>query len=136
MTTIDSELVDNNEVGNACHGIVTPFRSFLRSKGCEETSENHDDISNDGNENVGTAQAAEKRKIQKQEWGGDTPVNVTGPVNFTVDNVVGVWKVLLRVLDLNLIHRDTVADGHGIIGDHGKGGDESSQDMEHAFLLD
>lgn len=136
MTAIDSELIDNNEVGSAGHGVVAPFGSFLGSESCKETSKNHDDISNDGDEDVGAAQAAEKAKIQKQEWGGDTPVDVTGPIDFTVDNVVGVWEVLLGVLDLNLIHGDTITDGHGVVGDHGKGGDESRQNVEHAFLLD
>lgn len=43
--------------------------------------------------------------------------------------------MLLRVLDLDLVVADTVSNRHGEVGKGGKGGDESSQDMEHAFLL-
>ena len=135
MAAIDSELIDHDKVGNARHGVVAPLRSFLGCKSSEQTSKDHDDISNNGNENVGSAQAAEKRQIQQQEWGGDAPIDVTGPVDFTMNDVVGVGQMLLSVLDLDLVHGDTVTNSHGVVGDHGKGCNESRQDVEHAFLL-
>ena len=130
VTAVNSELVNNDEVGNASHGVVTPFGSSLLSEGSEETSEDHNDVSNNGNENVGTAEAAEEAEIQKQKWGGHTPVDVTGPVNLTVNGVECVGEMLLGVLDLNFVDGDAVTNSHGEIGDRGKGGDKGSQDME------
>ncbi len=136
MTAIDSKLVDDNEVGNASHGVVTPLGSSLGSKGSKETGEDHDHISDNGNENVGTAQATKEAKIQKQEWGGNTPVDVSSPVDFTLNDIVSVREVLLGMLDLGLVDGDTITDSHGEVRDHGEGGDEGSQDVEQAFLLD
>ena len=43
--------------------------------------------------------------------------------------------MLLGVLDLDLVVADAVSDRHGEVRNGGKGGDEGSQDVEHAFLL-
>ncbi len=135
-TAIDSKLINNDEVGNASHGVITPLGSSLGSKGSKETGKDHDDIGDNGNEDVGTAQAAKEAKVQKQERGGNTPVDVSSPVDFTLNDIVSVGEVLLGVLDLGLVDGDTITHSHGEVRDHGKGGDEGSQDVEQAFLLD
>ena len=43
--------------------------------------------------------------------------------------------MLLGNFDCDLIVADTVMNGHGEVGDGGKGGDEGSQDMKKTFLL-
>ena len=64
MTAVDSQLVDDDQVGKASHGVPPPFRAALNREGGKETSQDHDDVSNDGNEDVGTGQSSEKAKIQ------------------------------------------------------------------------
>jgi len=64
-TTVNGELVDDNQVGNASNGIVSPFGALVVAKSSKETGQDHDDISNDGNEDVGAAQASEEGKVQK-----------------------------------------------------------------------
>lgn len=99
-------------------------------EGSKETGEDHDDVSNDGNEHAGTAQAGQEAEIEEEEWGGDTPVDIAGPVDLTVDGIVGVGEVLLGVLDQDLVLANTITDCHGIVGESGEGGDESGQDVE------
>ena len=43
--------------------------------------------------------------------------------------------MLLGVLDGDLILANTIMNGHGKVGNGSEGGDEGSQDVEHAFLL-
>lgn len=135
MTAIDGELIDDGEIGNASDGIISPLGTLINGKSSKETSQNHNDVSDNGNENVGTAQACEKSKIQEQERGGDTPINISGPVDFTEDGLEGIREVLLGLLDGDFVVRHAIIDSHGIIRDGGKGRDEGSQDVEQPFLL-
>lgn len=132
---MNSELVDDDKVGQAGHGIVSPLSVLAAAESSKETSQNHDDIGNDGNEDVGAAQSSKEGKVQEEERGGDTPVDITGPVNLTEDMLVGGGNVLVALLDDGLGEGDSITDSHGEVGDCGKGGDESGQDVEEAFLL-
>ena len=134
-TAVEGKLVDNDQVSNASHGVPSPFGTFLDLEGSEETGQNHDYISDNRNENIGTAQTSKQAKVQEQEWGGNAPVDVAGPVNLAVDGLEGVGKVLLGVLDSDLVLANTIVNGHSEVGDGGEGGDEGSQDVEQAFLL-
>ena len=133
--TVDSKEIDNDEVSSASHGIVSPLGTLVSAEGSEETGKDHDEISNDGDEDAGTIESGEEGKIQEQEWGGDTPVDVTGPVDLTLNGVGGIRGVLVGFLDHGGDHRDTITRGHGEVGDGSEGSDEGSQDVEHAFLL-
>ena len=135
LATIESNLVDNDQVGETGHGIPSPLGRLLDLEGSKETSEDHDDVSNDGNKNAGTIQAGQEAEIEKQEWCGDAPVNISSPVDLTVDGIIGIWEVLLCMLDQDLVLTNTITDCHGKVGKGGKGGDEGSQDVEQPFLL-
>ena len=135
MASVDSELINNDKVSNNSNGVVSPFGIHVIGQGSEETVQDHNEVSNDGNSDVGTAQASKQSKIQKQERGSNAPVNVTSPVNFTVDGLKGIWDVLLRFFDSDFIVVDAIANSHGEIGNSSKSGDEGSQDMKQAFLL-
>lgn len=63
--TVNGELVDDNEIGDASNGIVSPFGALVVAKGSKETGQDHDNISNDGNEDVGAAQASEEGKVHE-----------------------------------------------------------------------
>jgi len=112
LATTNGELEDDNKEGNAGNGVPSPLlRSTFVAKGSKETGQDHDDIGNDGDEDVTTVKTSEKRKIEKKEWGGDGPVDVTGPVDLAVDIVVSVWDVLVGLSDTGVVVRDTVTGG-------------------------
>lgn len=123
-TAIDCKLVHDNQVGNAGHSVPSPLGSTLDSEGSEKTGQDHDDISDNSDEDVSTTKTREKAKIEEQEWGGEAPIDVTGPVDLTVDSLEGVWEVLLGLLDDNLVVRDAVIHSHSKVGDHSEGGNE------------
>lgn len=134
MSAIDGELVDDNQVGSARHGVPSPLRAALGGKGSEEAGQDHDNVGNDGNENVSTGQPSEQAEIQEQERGRDAPVDVACPVYLAVDDSV-IGEVLVIMVDLDLILGDTSFNGHGIVRQGSEGGDEGRDDVEHAFLL-
>jgi len=133
-TAVESELVDNNQVGNARNGVPSPFGALIHGECSEETSQDHDDISNNSDEDVSTVETSQEGEIKEEEWGGESPVDVAGPVDLTVDGLVGVGEVLLGMLDGYIVVANAVTDSHGEVGESSKGGDEGSQDMEQAFL--
>ena len=134
-TTIEGKLVDDDQVGNASHGVPSPFRALLDREGSKETGQDHDHISDNCNEDVGTVQSSEQGKVQKQEWSGDAPVDIAGPIDLAVDGLEGVGEMLLGLLDGDLVLANAIMNGHGVVGDGGESGDEGSQDVEQAFLL-
>ena len=54
-TAINGELVDNDQVSKASHGVPSPFWSLVHGQGSEEPGQDHDHISDNGNKNVGAA---------------------------------------------------------------------------------
>ena len=54
-TAVITELVDNDKVSNASHCVPTPFRAALNGERSEEAGQDHDEVGNDSDENVGTA---------------------------------------------------------------------------------
>lgn len=63
-TARDTQLPDNDEVGNTGHGVVSPLLAIGGTEGSEETEENHDQVSNKGDEDAGTVQASEEGKVE------------------------------------------------------------------------
>lgn len=133
---MNSELVDDHEVGNASYSIVSPLGALTRGEGSKEASQNHDDVSDDGNEYVGTAQSSEEAEIHEQKWSSNAPIDITSPVDLTLNLVDLCREVLVFNLDQGGGEGNTITVGHGIVRDCGEGGDEGSQDVEEAFLLD
>jgi hypothetical protein len=111
-TAVVGKLVNDNKVGNASEGIPAPFLGITAAESCEQTSEDHDQIRNDGNQNVGTAETSQEAEIEEQEWGGDTPINVTGIVHLTEDVMDDVWDMLILLDNLDLVISDTITSGH------------------------
>lgn len=130
------ELPDNDEVGNAGNGVPAPLLGgLLRAEGSEETSENHDDVCNNGDQDVGTGKTSEQRKVEEQKRSGDGPVNVTGPVDLAVDVVLGGGNVLVVLLLGGVVVADAVAAGHGEVRQSGEGDNEGGQDVVQTLGL-
>lgn len=134
-TSVNRELIDDDEERGARHDVVSPFHTLVRSKGRKETGQDHDDISHDGDQDVGTTQAGEEREIQEQKRGGDTPIDVSGPVDRTFDGLVGVRYMLVGLLDHDFDRAHAITGRHGEVRDGREGGDEGREDMEQTFLL-
>lgn len=129
-TSVDEELPDDDQVGNASNGVPTPLLwSALRAVGSEQTGQDHDKISSDGDDNATTVHASQKSQIEEEKWGGDGPVNVTSPVDLAVEVVGGVWNVLVSLADLDVVVTDGVASSHGKVGDGSGSGDQTSDNV-------
>jgi hypothetical protein len=127
---VNGEHPDDNEVGNAGNGVPAPLlRGALTAVSGEETGKNHDDIGNNGQKDVATAETGEHGQIEEEERGGQAPVDVTGPVDLAVDIVGGVRDVAVRVSDSGAVVADAVAGGHGEVGQRSKSDDESGDNV-------
>jgi hypothetical protein len=133
---VDTKVPDDNEVGEAGNGVPSPLgRGTLRAESSEETSEDHDQVSDDGHGQVSTVHASEETKVEKQEGSGDGPVDVAGPEDLALNLVVGIRNVVVLLTDVNLVDGNTLADSHGEVGDRSGDGDQSRDDIEEALLL-
>jgi len=129
-TSVDNELIDNNKEGNASHGVPAPLVSPGTTVGSEQTSQDHDEISNNCNEDVCSVQSSKKRQVEKEERGGQAPVDVTGPIDLTIDVVVSVWDSMLMSLRLvGVVPVDAALGGHGVVGDGSNDCDQSGDDV-------
>lgn len=136
VAAVVDELPDNNEVGNTGNGVPAPLLGgLLRAERGEETSENHDDVGNNGDQDVGTGKTSEQSKVEEEKRGGDGPVNVTGPVDLAVDVVLGGGNVLVVLLLGGVVVADTVAAGHGEVRESGEGDNEGGQDVVQTLGL-
>lgn len=127
---------DDNKVGNAGDGVPAPLlRCALAAESGEQTSQDHDDISNDGHGSVGTIEASKETEIEQKERSGQSPVNIASPEDLAFDGGEGVRDVVILVTDDNLVDRDTVAGRHGEVGDGGDDQDEGRDDMVETALL-
>ena len=110
------------------------------TEGSEETSQDHDQIGDNGNQDTGTVETGQQGQVKQEERGGNTPVDITGPVDLAeevfLDVDIGVWSVLERAVESGLVEGDAITRGHGEVGDEREGGDEGRDDVEETFLLD
>lgn len=134
-TAVHGQLVDDHEVSNASYSIISPLGGIILRESGEKAGQDHDDVSDDGDEDVSTVQTSQKRKIQEQERGGESPIDVSCPIDLTVDGLGGIGEMLLGVFDSDLLQSRPIADRHCIVRDGSESGDEGRQDMEQSFLL-
>jgi hypothetical protein len=135
-TSVDDQVPNDDKVSDAGNGIPAPLLCTAVAVSSEETSKNHDQISNNSHEHVATVEASEEHKIEEEKRSGDGPVNITSPVDLAVDVVVSGWNAFLVVLcGVGVLPRDTVLGGHTIVRYGSGDGDESSDDMVKAAGL-
>lgn len=133
---MDNELPDDNQVGNAGNGVPSPLLwSSLRAESSEETGQDHDQVSNDGNQDGSAVQTSKETKIQEEQRSGNGPVNVTCPIDLAVDVVLGVWDVLVRVADNNVVVANAVASGHGEVRERRSDRDQGGHNVVQALGL-
>ena len=99
-TAVKSQVPDDDEVGEAGNGVVSPLGwVVLGAESSEKTGQDHDDVSNDGQKGVSTVETSEEAEIEEEKRGGDGPVDVTSPVNLAIDVLGGVRDVLVLLSD-------------------------------------
>lgn len=80
---VNSEVPDNDEVGNASNGVPAPLLGSSLAAECgKETSQDHDEIGDNGHEDVTAAKASKESEVEEKERSSNRPVNVTGVVHF------------------------------------------------------
>lgn len=73
-TALDANVENNGEVGDASNGVPAPDLGASGAEGGEQASEDHDDISANGDENVSTVEATHQSEIQEEERSGKSPL--------------------------------------------------------------
>ena len=132
----NGEQVNDDQVGDASHGIPSPLLAITVTISSEESSKNHDLVCENGDENVGTVQAGEESKIEKEERSGERPVHISGPEDLTEHVYNGVWDSVLVALTFHNVSKGVPAScSHGEIGQSSKCGDEGGNDVEQSLLL-
>jgi hypothetical protein len=133
---VQGQVPDDEEVGNAGNGVPAPLLgSTLLTERSEEAGEDHDQVGNDGHDDVSTRHASEETKIEDQEGGGQAPVDVTGPEDLAVDLGERVWDVVVLVADRGLLDTDAVSGGHGEVREGGEDGDHDRDGVVQALRL-
>ncbi len=64
-TAVVCELVDNDQVGNARDCVPAPLWALLDGEGGEETGQDHDDVSDNSDEDVGTIKTSQQAQIHQ-----------------------------------------------------------------------
>jgi hypothetical protein len=134
-TTGDDQLPEDNEIGEAGDGIPAPLLAISAAEGGEETSENHDYICDNGDEEVGSVHASEETEVEEEEWSSDGPVNVSGPEDLAVNMLNGVRAVLVDFLHDDVRVSVSVTSCHSEVGNGSENCNEGSQDVEESFGL-
>lgn len=98
-TAIETKLVDDDKVGNASESIPTPLLTIGGTESSKETAENHDQVSNDGDENVCATKTSQEGKIKEQERSGDAPIKIAGIIDLAVDMLNCIWGMLVLLND-------------------------------------
>lgn len=134
-TAVYTKVPDDNEVGEAGNGVPSPLgRGTLGAESSEQTSKNHDQVSNNGQREVGTVHASKKTKVEEQERGSDGPIDVSSPEDLALDLMVGVRNVVVLLTNVDVVDRDTLTGSHGEVGDGSSDGDQSGYDIVEALL--
>ena len=128
--TVKAKVPEDEDEGNAGNCVPAPLLGgLLRAEGSEKAGEDHDDVGNNGDGDVGTGKASEQGQVEEKERSGDGPVNVAGPVDLAVNVVLSGRDVLVVLLLGGVVVANAVAAGHGEVGESGDGDDEGGQDV-------
>lgn len=133
---MDGQVPDDDQVGNAGNGVPSPLLGgALSAVSGEETGQDHDEIGNDGHEDLSAVETREQAEVDKQERCGDAPVDVAGPVDLAVDGGLCVWDVVVLLGDWDLVEVDAITGGHGEVGDGCGHDDKCRNDVVEALGL-
>jgi hypothetical protein len=128
--TLPDEDPDDVEESKAAEGEVTPLVGAT-DEGTDETSDNHDLIDENDEEDGRPGQSGGQHQVEKKERGSDEPIDVADIEDLTVDtaNLSHVGS-----LELNIDGGPAEVGSHGEVGDSSDHGNGSSNVVEDAVL--
>ena len=63
---------DDNQVGDTGNSVPAPLlRSAFLAESSEKTSEDHDEISTNGKQNVAAVETGQEAEVEQKQWGGE-----------------------------------------------------------------
>ena len=126
-TTNKDKRVEDVEEGEHAEGPVAPLVGRL-GEGANETSDDHDLIGQNGDENGGSRDASGQEEVEQEKRGGDKPVEIAYVEDLASTSSGDVDTVGAGELDLN---RDlTEASAHTEVGNGSNQGDGGSDIVE------
>jgi hypothetical protein len=127
---------DDKDVGNAGNGVPAPLLggAFL-TESSEQTGQDHDQIGNNGHDDVSTRHASQQTKVEEQQRSGQAPVDVAGPEDLAVHLVESIGNVVVLLTDGDLLDGDTVSGGHCEVRDGGEDGDHGRDGVVETLRL-
>ena len=135
-TTIDCQMPDDYQVCDTSDCVPAPLLwGTLAAISSEQTCQDHDDIGNDGHQNMGTIQAGQETEIKQQKGCSQAPVHIASPEDLAINIGIGVWDVIMALTEGDVVDRNTVACSHSEVRDGSEDSDQGGDDMEEAFLL-
>ena len=69
----------------------------------KETRQDHDDVSNDGNEQASSIKTGKESEIKDEKRSGDGPVNVAGKVDWTIHILEGIGDVIVMLANSSVV---------------------------------
>jgi len=135
-TSVEDKVPYDKDVGNAGNRVPAPLlRRSLCAESSEKTGQDHDQISDNGHEDVGTRHARQKTEVEQQERRGDGPINVASVVDLAVDGLVRVGNMVVLGADDDLVERDAVAGSHCEVGERSRECDDGRDDVVQTLVL-
>jgi len=121
---------NNVEESSATEGEVTPLVGAT-DKSTNETSDNHDFIDENDEEDSGPGKSGGQHQVKKKERGGDEPIDVADVEDLTVDtaNLSHVGSA-----ELNIDRGPAEVGSHREVGNSSDHGDGSSDVVEDTVL--
>ena len=93
----------------------------MRRESTQYTRAEHNQVRNDGNEQMRPRETRQERQVDQRERVGQEPVDVAHPEDLAVVVLRGIRDVLVWLLDCVVLPGDAFAGGHGHVGDEGDG---------------
>lgn len=84
---------------------------------------------------MSTGHTSQEAEVEEQERCCQAPVDITGPVDFTVDMLKGIRNMVMLMANLDVVDRNTGASSHSKVRKSCSDGDDGGDDMVEAFSL-
>jgi len=116
-SAVDSDVPNGKDKADDADSIPSPLLSSVgMSDSRESTSEDKDDIGDDGHDGVTTINTSQQAKLNNQNGCRESPINVACPEDLATDIVVGVGDVLVVVSYAGAVEVRGLTGSHGEVG--------------------
>jgi hypothetical protein len=92
---VETNMVNHSQIGDTRDGQPDPAHTTVACKRAEETRGKHDQVGNDGHQEVCAWEAGDQGEVGEQERCCECPVHVAQPEDLSDVVCVGVWDMLV-----------------------------------------